>query len=153
MIEMTQSSFFFGRLPSLQVGKGVPTRHWHRLEKLQDAFEPPEWACLTYLQQLSKPAGADDQENLVSGVATVSLAQMCADLCMAPSSLHRTLDRLTGMGLIELKKRGCSRKQHSVWKILNADAVQAVFGTSACTHYCMHGGARRLYQAEPRTRS
>ena len=149
MSEMTQSSFFFVRLPNLKVEKGEPTRHWHQIEKPKDAFEQPEWACLTYLQQLSKPGGIDDQEDLISGLATVSVAQMCIDLCIANSSLHRSLHRLTEMGLIKLKQPGRSRKQHSVWRVLNSDAVKAALSDSQCTHYCMRGGARRLYHAQP----
>jgi hypothetical protein len=147
MSEMTQSSFYFDLVPTLAVQKGRPTRHWHRIEMPADAFEQPEWACLTYLQQRSQPAGTDSQADLVSGVATVSLGQMCADLCMANSSLHRTLNRLEKMGLIKLTKRGCSRKQLSNWTVFNPDAVREAILTSRCTHYCMQGSARKLYQA------
>lgn len=148
MATMMQGSFWFDRVPHLKVGEGEPTRNWHKIEKPQDAFEEPEWACLTYLQLRSKPAGTDDQDDLISGVATVSLSQMCTDLCMASSSLHRTLDRLTEMGLIELERRGCSRKQLSVWRVCNHDAVKEALKMSQCTHYCMQGGARRLYRAQ-----
>jgi hypothetical protein len=153
MSEMMQSSFYFNLVPTLAVQKGKPTRHWHRIEKPEDAFERPEWACLTYLQQRSQPAGINSQVDLVSGVATVSLGQMCADLCMANSSLHRTLDRLEKMGLIKLTKRGRSRKQPSNWTIFNYDAVREAILTSQCTHYCMQGSARKLYQAEPNPQS
>jgi hypothetical protein len=152
MADMVQCSFFFNRVPFLKVGEGEPTRNWHRTQTVRDAFEKPEWACLTYLQQLSTSTGADDQADLVSGEATVSLGQMCADLCMANSSLHRTLDRLTEMGLIELIRRGRSRKQLSVWKIYNHHAVEEAFRTSRCTHFCMQGGARRLYRVQVNSR-
>lgn len=153
MANMMQGSFWFDRVPYLKVGEGEPTRNWHKIEKPQDAFEEPEWACLTYLQQWSKPGGTDDQDDLISGVATVSLSQMCTDLCMASSSLHRTLHRLTEMGLIKLKKLGRSRRQHSEWIVFNSRALEYALERDSCTHYCMKGSARRLCRAQLKPQS
>jgi len=146
MSDSTQYCFGFTRLPHFHVGEGRRTLNWHLTDTVRDAFEPPEWVCLVYMQSIASPAGIDPQEDLVAGIATVSLGQLCAELSLAKSSLRRTINRLIQMDILRIRALGRSSKEPSTWRVANFYAVEEAFRISGCTHYCMQGSARRLFR-------